>query len=295
MKPSAILTSDWHIRATTPLCRTDDFLSAMWSKVEFILELAQKYDCPIINAGDIGENALWPNWLLAKFLKIVNSFEVELCVIAGQHDLPNHNIDDLDKSALAVLYENPSIFFWEENHYHRAFHFGQNIEPIERESHIKTIAVTHQMIIKDNPLWPGQIANTGKEILKKYPEYDLIVSGDNHHTFTEEVDARLLVNPGSLTRHKADQVDHKPCVFLWYAETNEIEQVFIPIEQGVIDRTYIDNKSIEEIKDMAFVERMNSNYDLDLSYEENMERHLKSNRVHSEVEKKIWEAINGNN
>lgn len=329
-RADAILTSDWHIRATKPICRTDDFLSAMWRKVEFVYELAREHDCPIINAGDIGETAQWPNWLLERFLDIINQYGIDMILIAGQHDLPNHNLREIDRSGIGVLYQNDFIAspprYTLGTNYILMYPFGEEMEAIESLSDSEkmgfwtaletidrftgitnaktsgsqpkaithTVAVTHQMIIRGAPLWPGQVAPQAVSILKKYG-YDLIVSGDNHNTFVERYEGRLLVNPGSLTRHKADQVDHRPCVFLWYAADNEVEQVFLPIEQDVIDRTYIDKVDEKEEIEMAFVERMNRDYDLDLSYEENMRRHFEKNRVHSEVKKKVWEALNESN
>ena len=54
MNPDAILTADWHIRADTPTSRTDDFTAAMWRKVQFINDLANEHNIPILIAGDLG-------------------------------------------------------------------------------------------------------------------------------------------------------------------------------------------------------------------------------------------------
>ena len=52
-----ILTADWHIREKPPICRTDDFESALWRKIDFISELSEKYNSPVIIAGDLFHSA----------------------------------------------------------------------------------------------------------------------------------------------------------------------------------------------------------------------------------------------
>ena len=43
-KPALIFSADWHIRSAIPICRTDDFVAAMWRKVDFIINLSNKYN-----------------------------------------------------------------------------------------------------------------------------------------------------------------------------------------------------------------------------------------------------------
>ena len=71
-KADAILAADLHIRADTPLCRTDDYINAQWNKLNFIFDLCQKNDCPLLVAGDIGNKSQWPNWLLEKVISALN-------------------------------------------------------------------------------------------------------------------------------------------------------------------------------------------------------------------------------
>ena len=48
--PSAILTADWHLRDDQPICRTDDFWSTQWRKVNAVTELQTRHGCPVIHA-----------------------------------------------------------------------------------------------------------------------------------------------------------------------------------------------------------------------------------------------------
>jgi len=286
MNPDAILSADWHIRADTPQCRTDDFISAMWNKVIFIVNLANKYDIPILLAGDLGNRPQWPNWLIEKFMRGIG--DIEIISIPGQHDLPEHSLESQPRSAYGILVQSEYI-----NEDLKCIAFTHKINKFPYGSQIKKgtgIAMTHQMVIQDKPEWPGQVASSGKSLLKKFPDYKLILSGDNHKPFIVEHEGRLLVNPGSMMRTTADQINHEPRVYLWYAKENVIEVVYLPIEQGVIDRSHIDTKKEKDARIEAYTARLSERYEIGLSFEANLEEHFKTNRTRKPVKERIWEA-----
>ena len=88
--PNLIITSDWHLRETNPICRLDDFVEeTQWKKVNFISDLQKKYGCPVVHAGDLFDKWKPSPELLTKTMQhIPNDFHT----IYGQHDLPNHNL-----------------------------------------------------------------------------------------------------------------------------------------------------------------------------------------------------------
>ncbi len=294
----AILTADWHLRVDTPLCRTDDFFTAMERKIDFILDLSKEHDCLILIAGDLGIKPQWPNWLLEW---TINKFEGhEIIMIPGQHDLPNHRLDLWEKSGIGVLqaarvikaigiandatYEIDNLFEL------AAFPYGEKM--IQKlKDNLPIIAITHQMIIESKPLWPGQEAPKGHQILKKFSGYNLILSGDNHNAFVAEYQGRKLVNPGSMMRTTADQESHRPRVYLWYASTNDIEPIYLPIEQGVISRIHIDVVQDRENRNKAFIKRIAKDTKIQLSYEDNLENYFNKYRTLKPVKRKVWEAV----
>ena len=292
MNPDCILTSDWHIRADTPQCRTDDFTEAMWKKVQFINDLATEHDIPILLAGDLSHRPQWPNWLIEKFMSIIS--DVEIIAIAGQHDLPGHNLEAIPQSGFGVLMRagyittpmpttmlnNKSLPPWIAG-----FSYGTEITKTD-----SSVAMTHQMVIEDKPYWPGQVASSAKSLLKKFPGYKLILSGDNHQSFVVEYEGRLLVNPGSMMRSTADQIDHRPRVYLWESKTNSVEAVYLPIEQGVIDRSHIDTKKEKDARIEAYTTRLSERYEVGLSYEENLKAYFEENRTRQQIKDRIWEA-----
>lgn len=299
-----ILTADWHVRSSIPVCRTDDFMTAMWKKIKFIFDLSLEHQCPIYIAGDMGDKSTWSNSLLVWFLRKMQANKFySIVLIPGQHDLPNHNLQNIDKSGMAVLClasekvevitepglgsgsnPNPDIFVY-------GFPFGTEIFEKNGDPEIFKVAMTHQLVIEDKPEWKDQVATSAKSLLKKFPGYNLILSGDNHKPFVVNFRGRLLVNPGSLMRTRADQIDHKPRVYLWYAGKNEVKPVYLPIEKDVIDRSHIDDKEERDGRVEAYVRHLKKNEDITFSFDDNMTAELKNNRIKAGVRDKIREAM----
>jgi DNA repair exonuclease SbcCD nuclease subunit len=281
-QPLAILTADWHIRADVPKCRVDDYFGTMEKKLNFIINKSNKLRAPILIAGDIGDKPQWPNWLLEWFIGICSQLENDLIVIPGQHDLPSHNIDLWRKSGIGVLHSDRTIRLLETP-------LGTIVHALHIPNRDLDIAMIHDLIIKDKIEWPDQQATKALSLLKKFPEYNLILSGDNHKTFTTKHQGRILVNPGSLMRMAADQIDHKPSVFIWYSD-NSIEQLYLPIKKEVIDRTYLDKKSLKESAIRGLILDFKKGFKAEFSFEDNLKQHFKKHRTQKRVQEKIWEA-----
>lgn len=298
-KADAILAADLHIRADTPLCRTDDYLKTQWNKLNFIFNLCQENDCPLLVAGDIGNKSQWPNWLLEKIISIINqkNAPINIICIPGQHDLPEHRLDYWQKSGCGVLDRSGSVFMIQEwqpinGGIFDLYPFPYRIEIVKpKTSRCPKVAMTHQMVIENKPLWPDQKAPKGHELLKKFPEYDLILSGDNHNPFVTKYENRLLVNPGSMMRMTAAQIDHKPRVYKWFADTNEVEVVYLPIKKGVISRIHIEFKQERDKRMEVFVNRMSDDIEIGLSFEQNLIEYFNKNRTKKSIQDKTWRAI----
>lgn len=305
-KADAILAADLHIRANTPLCRTDNYLEVQFNKLNFIFDLCQKNDCPLLVAGDIGDKSQWPNWLLEAIINIMKVHKINIFCIPGQHDLPEHRLDYWYKSGCGVLYRAGTIKFMGisdlnqnrefKNFDLHAFPYGEKIQHIDkRKYHLSnsrnSIAMTHQMVIENKPLWPDQKAPKGHELLKKFPEYDLILSGDNHNPFISEYEGRLLVNPGSMMRMTAAQIDHKPRIYKWCADTNEVEVVYLPIEKDVVSRIHIETKQERDERMDTFVNRISDDIEIGLSFEQNLKEYFNKNRTKKSIQGKVWKAV----
>ncbi|MAF51026.1 MAG: hypothetical protein CMH64_02950 [Nanoarchaeota archaeon] len=289
--PDYILSSDWHVRGTKPICRTDDYIEAQTKKIKFILSLAEKYDCPILIAGDLGHKPIWGDKLLNYFIDILNRFpSVKIYTICGQHDLINHRLDKWEEGGIGLLNRKKCIKVLTKE-YKDISPFSYNDALLDSN---KSISLVHKMIIKsqEDKLWDRQEADHAKKLLKKLSGSKLIVTGDNHQSFVIEQNNRLLVNAGSIMRMSANQVDHKPSIYLWYADNNSVERVYLPITGNVINRDHIDVVKERNQRIEVFVNKLQDNYELGLNFEKNMEEFLDKNDIDESVKEKIWEHIN---
>lgn len=287
-KPDCILTSDWHLREDTPVCRLDNFEEEQWRKVLFVSDLQAKYDCDVIHAGDLFNHWKPTPYLLSKTIEhLPNRF----WSIYGNHDLPQNTLDLVEKCGLYTLIASKQVqALW------GGLNWGESLEDFEKPDEMyipvanRRVLIWHVMTYTGR-VWPGCEDIPAHKLLNKYPFYDLILTGHNHKSFVVERGRRLLVNPGSLTRQDADQEDYEPCVYLYYADTNTVERVPIPIEQGVITREHIERKEQRDNRIEAFVSRLNDDFETSISFEDNLEKLMQSSNVRTSVKQLVYKAI----
>jgi len=281
----AILTGDWHLREDTPVCRTDDFQTAQWKKVQIISDLQKKYNCQVIHSGDLFHHWKPSPWLLSKAMEYLpDNFQT----IYGNHDLPQHNIELENKTGVYNLYKAGRLEIL------GGVHWLENPElstypSIEIKG--RSVLVYHIMTYQGKKPWPGCTDPMGAALLRKYPEYDLILTGHNHIPFVETYKDRLLVNPGSLTRQFADQIDHRPRVYLYNAKENTATPYYLPIEEGVVTREHLQTEEQRNIRIEAFISRLNDNWESSLSYEANLESFFASNQIRQSVKDIIYKSM----
>lgn len=295
-RPSAILTADWHIREDVPVCRTDDFLKAQWEKVDAISDLQKRYDCPVLHAGDVFEtkNPVM-SWKPSPYLltKAIKHFPKRLCIVYGNHDLPQHSIEQSEKSGVETLRAAGCLKILDECHWEKEPDKGSLSFPTSTKE--RKVLIWHVMTYVGKSPWPGCTDLSAKQILEKYPQFDLILTGHNHKTFCYVAGTpqkpRLLVNPGSLTRQDADQINHEPCVYLWYAETNTVEKVLLPFNENVISREHIEAPQERKERMKAYIEHMNMDWKAGLSFKDNLEIHFRENKTPKKIKELIWESM----
>jgi DNA repair exonuclease SbcCD nuclease subunit len=284
--PTAILTSDWHLREDIPLCRTDNYWEAQWKKIDYISKLQKQYDCIVIHAGD-----LFDKWKPSPYLlrETIEHIPDQFYTVYGQHDLPAHNLDLVDKCGINVLQAAGKLTVL------KGIHWGQvprsSISMMFGKKFSRPLVVWHKMNYQGRKPWPSCTDPLSVSLLRKYPQFDLIVTGDNHKSFTEEYQGRHLVNPGSLMRMDADQVNHHPCVYLWYAENNQITLKPLPHEPNVISREHIDRVVQHNERINAFVSRVNTDWEAAMSFEDNLEIYKKKNKTPDSIMQIIYNAI----
>ena len=300
-QPIAILTADWHLRETVPECRTDKFIDTQFEKLEYIYGLQQKHNyIPVLVAGDIFHKATYrfsPKFM-SRLIEVMEGRPTY--AIPGNHDLPGHKMDRITESNIWFLRKalfnsfwllNSATFVTKANFNIVPFPFKQETydNPIDNEH--QTIAIVHEFVYVGKKPWPGCTYRNGSKMLKNVKGYDLILTGDNHQSFTY----KNIVNPGSITRQSAAQEDHKPSVYLWYGGDNVKRQV-IPHEEPAnsMSRDHLDKIQLRDERIQAFVKRLpKKGKKTSLSFEENMEQKMRGAKLKPIVKRKINEAMEG--
>jgi len=207
--------------------------------------------------------------------------------VYGQHDLPQHNMELKEKSGIHVLEKAKKLTVL------RGTHWGE--KPVVLHTSEVPIIVWHKMVWKIHEPYPGAPGDgeAYKVLRKLHKKARLILTGDNHQTFTATYNDCVLVNPGNITRQSASQVDFRPSIFLWDGNTNELEQVYLPIETNVISREHIEKKQLQNERIEAFVQRLDSGQIDSVDFEENISRFFEINEdnVRESVKTIVYTAL----
>jgi hypothetical protein len=280
VKPDLIITGDPHAGNWQPECRTDNYFETWCRKNDWLAALQKKHLCPIVRPGDI-----WNQWKVDSEMlnEVMRHWEKGVSLaVPGQHDLPQHNVELQGKTGFESLVLAGKIIDVSKEVYDLGNDFvitgcAWGREPGEPVKGKKNILVWH-ITTWEKPFMPGQKAGDATRLLKKYKDFDLIITGDNHQTFTVADGRRKLVNAGSMTRMRSDQKDFKPCVFLWYATTGNLQQVFIPIVPEAVDdekcKKANERKEREAARENAFIARLESQEDVAFSFDDNIDAAL---------------------
>lgn len=307
MYSNLLFTADLHLRDTCPKCRTDDFVSAQWKKFAFIVRMCHEHNALWVDAGDFFHKAKPSLSLIHEVISRLNKKAKRtngpfITTVAGNHDMPAHNLEQLNESGLGILEAAGYVKLLSAVPYYVVVEqekvwlygvsYGQAI-PKPQHAGQKQILVYHGMIIDSlkNRI-PGNNDPTKIDFLKQNPEYDVVISGHNHMSFDWKTDdGQALYNIGSMTRQTADKEHDMPKVLLWNPESTR--SINLPFSKGVISREHIDKVSKKEEELNAFVTQLQNIEDVSLSFEENVKKVIKKTKPNKFVEQKIWEAVNG--
>lgn len=302
-----LLTSDWHLRLKAPKNRTDDFFSAQFLKLKWILDKALDESCSaIIVAGDIFDSPQVPYEVTNKCIQMFKAHPIHVPVLTiyGQHDLRFHNLESKEKTplntlekagAVKTLSSVPCSINQDVNIDVYGCSWGEEIPTITDENTINILAI-HRMIIHKEPLWPGQTDYTEAEHFLKKNNFNLIVSGDNHNPFVFPYKHKILVNPGSLMRQTSAQIEHKPRIYIYDTNYGEVEKHFIPISSidHVMNLKKVEKEKVRNEELESFIETLKENRDIGLDFIANLQEQMKDDtNIDEDTRGIITEAIKG--
>ena len=297
---------DLHAKERAPRCRTDDYFQTFLGKLKWIMELADKEGVAVVVfPGDVFDSYRASDFLKSTLIGIFQDSWADVVVVSGQHDQRHHTLD-LSNTPLGVLSAAGAVTVLGDWIFSRdkgdagnkATHFygaswGQEVPKRQYEEFFNVLA-THRMIIKDNPLWEGQEDFSRAKNFLRASDFDLIISGDNHQFFMEEVGDRYLINCGSLMRSSISQVDHEPRVVLFDTDCREAKEFKVPIQpsEEVMDLEQVEKQKEKNEKLGEFIDSLAEDAEYGgLNFAQNLAEHIKKNDIPKEVQDVIWEAV----
>lgn len=297
----AILCSDIHFSHKAPVFRSNEpnWYEAQKRPIEEIGALSKQYGCPVIIAGDIFDRWNSPpeliNFVISQFWLIEN----RVYALAGQHDLPNHNLQDMNRSALETIFLSECVTLLTrgmsvgENIRCWAFHWNQEVHPpIEPNDRFMDIAAIHSYIWKKGSGYPG--ADEEKLVSKwvsKLEGYKVAAFGDNHKGFCISNGKLTILNCGTLMRRKSDEVDYKPMVGLLeddgsvtvhYLDTSKDKHLDV---EDAKDKEDVDVEALEFIKELKALDADS------LDFRDSMRQYIEAASLNRRVKELITQCM----
>jgi len=236
VKPIALLIADVHLSHSAPVARSaePDWYAAQGRVLGQVRDLADKYKCPIVCAGDVMDR--WNsspeliNWAIDNL--------PPMFAIPGQHDLPLHNYEDVGKSAYWTLVKAGVITDFGKRTWMSGrlgevvwfpFPWGSEIFNINPTGSSLEVAVVHSYVWKQGASYadPPLDSEFGR-YSDRLKGYDVAVFGDNHHGFEAKAGNCSVYNCGCLIRRKSDERNLCPAVGL-LMEDGTVKRYFLDV------------------------------------------------------------------
>ena len=253
---------------------------------------------PILYAGDI-----FNQWNASP--EVINFALANLpegWAIPGQHDLPNHNYEEIKRSAYWTLVEAGLLTNLEPDKETEiggdilatGFPWGFDLKPPRHPGAAVThIAVIHHFIWTNKETgYPGAPeASHVKHPTTKFTGYDVEVYGDNHKGFLLEGSGTNIFNCGALMRRKTDERNYRPGVGLLHTD-GTVTRHYLDTSQDKFIQATEAEEAVEKILDMtAFVSGLRDLETNDaLDFVTAVKWFLKDNKVVGRVAEIILEA-----
>lgn len=217
----AVVCADIHLSAKPPRARKEevDWFKAMRKPLIQMNELANHYNVPILCAGDV-----FHHWKAdPALINFALQWLPKMYAIPGQHDLPLHNIDLIEKSSFwtlcltgkitPVINKEPIMV---NDIIVHGFPYGRKLTQVEKNIKGKYhVALVHDFLWIDDHGFPN--APKKQKALKikdKVKGYQSVIYGDNHKGFLTKINNVTVFNCGSLMRRNSDQKEYMPQIGL---------------------------------------------------------------------------------
>lgn len=296
-KVIAIFCSDLHLSAKPPLIRAEekDWFGAMKYQLDQLSDMTEKHKAPIYCAGDV-----FDRWNSSP--ELIN-FALEnlpiMFAIPGQHDMPLHSWELLERSAFRTLVKAKKIFEMPPREPHALdnnfFVYGYPWGiPIERPKlaepwKFNTIALIHEYTWIPGHSYPGA-SDENMASKSKYEGWHSVVCGDNHKGFLTKCGDTQVLNCGGFMRRKSDEIDYKPQVGLLLS-TGEIKIHYLDTSKDVISETVKADSVKDECDLSEFIQGLSKLDHADMDFKEAVKQVLDKGKFKQSVVELIMGAM----
>ena len=269
-----IFATDLHLRTDVPVCRKEtekEWYETQKEQLEFVANMAFVENCPLFIGGDIFHK---PNVTDEIKNLFINTFsQISVYAIAGQHDLPNHSWENVNKSSFGVLRNSNILKPLSE--FGMIRHFGQEL--IGKETGLVFI---HDLIFESEKSIPPNVkAKTAEQVLQEYPDAKWILCGDQHHYFHYKKQGRHVLMGGCFNRQVADFINYTPVIWLLNTEENTAIPYPVPDDINMITNEHIQEKNDREDRISAFVTQVRNSKSITLDFEDNVREAMKESEL----------------
>jgi len=305
-----LATSDWHLTDKKSVAVSDDsWYEKQFAALQWMNSLCEDKNIDVILlAGDIFDKAKQSNRLVRDTITALNRFTTPIYSISGNHDQPAHNYKALKESSYGVLCAAGVIEDKGDTVFNIGSHssclvlpypFGHSTPADTALSDI-SIVLVHRYIDPTGQFPGGSPCLSCQEIKEWFPG-TLIIAGDNHTPFTwsDEKSSTTIINPGSLFRYRANQIDHRPLVYIVEPRSISAHEFFYTITPEYVpeeylytlDRSHLEKKEEKEKRGIVFIESLGNIFECDLSFSDNLSKLMRGGEVSVKVRSKVNSAL----
>lgn len=309
----AVVFGDLHLSLNAPVARAEkneDWFTVMKKNFDEVGRIARYNNAKyIISTGDIFHAWNSPVELVNFAIKMFQSLNLRVYSVAGNHDLPNHDHTQIERSAYWTLVEAGAIVNLEpKKPIYRGdmclhgFPCGFPAEgKIRKSDYNYNVAVIHDYCHKYGHDFPGapedKRCQRHRERLKGF---DAAFFGDNHKGFldvNDKLDKYMpILNVGGFVQRNIDEQTYKPMVGLLHTD-GQISTVPLNVEakwELEITEYGKDPEGAMNNADMnAVIDMIQDIKGSTLDYREALEQYLRRKRVTPSIKQILTSLISG--
>lgn len=242
--PCGIFLADVHWTESPPIARAcqQPWLEVQGKYWQQVKDLHHDLRIPIFIAGDLFDRWNPSHRLVNHVLSWLEGCDIY--AIPGNHDTPEHNYAELDRSAFKTLVMagtvkalTPRMIYTINNMLIHPYPHGFQVKPVADDGGmLLKVALIHSYVWTEKTGFPGAPEEDRFARWKrKLGGYDAAIFGDNHKGFLIDKDGQVVFNCGTFMRRHSDEKEYKPCVGILHCDGSMKKHYLNPGPEQWID------------------------------------------------------------